>query len=270
MRAEARGRYPYLDVVRPFGFAHRGGSALHPENTLLAFEAAVLLGFDHIETDLHLTRDGVFVIFHDPDVGRTTDGAGAIREMTLAEVKGLDAGHRFVSLGGGHPHRGRGVEVPTLDEALARFPDTFFNLEMKHEMARPLWRFIEERQIHDRVLVGCADDGHGRAFRALARGRVPTSPGVRGVLDFWLASRVGLDRVRSYDFEALQVPPHQGPLTVVDRRFVAAARRHGIQVHVWTIDDRAEMRRLFGLGVDAVMSDRPDLLRSVLADENPR
>lgn len=262
----ARGRYPYLDVPRPFGFAHRGGSALFPENTSVAFDGAVALGYTHIETDLHLTRDGVFVILHDPLLERTTDGAGDVRTMSLAEVQAVDAGYRFPGPNGDYPHRGRGVTVPTLDEVLERFPDTFFNLEMKHEMALPLWRFIEDRGMHDRILVGCADEGLGRSFRSLARGRVPTSPGVRGVLDFWSASRLGLDRVRSYDFEALQVPPTQGPLTVVDRRFTAAARRHGIQVHVWTIDEEAEMRRLFGLGVDAVMTDRPDILRAVLSE----
>lgn len=258
------GRFAYLSGPRPFGFAHRGGSLLWPENTLLAFAGARDLGFTHIETDLHLTRDGHLVIFHDDDVGRTTNGRGKIAEMSLAEVRRLDAGHRFEALDGSHPMRGRGVRVPTLDEVLDLDPKLSFNLEMKQPMALELWDFIEDRRVHDRVLVASASQRWGDAFRTVAEGRVPTSPGFRGVLDFWLASRAGLDVMRRYDFDALQVPPTWSGLTVVDQRFVEAAHRHGIQVHVWTIDEPAEMRRLIDLGVDAVMSDRPDLLRDVL------
>jgi len=258
------GRFSYLSGNRPFGFAHRGGSLLWPENTLTSFRGALDLGYTHIETDLHLTRDGHLVIFHDARVDRTTNGSGPIRSMTLAEVKRLDAGHRFVALDGGFPFRGKDVRVPTLDEALALDPHLFLNLEMKHPMALELWDFVEDRGIHDRVLIGCASQKGGDAFRTLAAGRVPTSPGVKGVLDFWLASRAGLDRFRSYDFEALQVPPSHSGLTVVDPPFVAAARRHGIQIHVWTIDQPSEMRRLLALGVDAVMTDRPDLLRDII------
>jgi glycerophosphoryl diester phosphodiesterase len=258
------GRFPYLSVARPFGFAHRGGSLLWPENTLEAFEGAAELGFTHIETDLQRTRDGHLVIHHDARVDRTTDGTGAIREMTLAEVARLDAGYRFTDEAGHHSFRGKGIRIPTLAETLDRFPSLFFNLEMKTPMALELWDFIEDHGVHERVLVGAASQAWGDAFRGLARGRVPTSPGFAGVLDFWLGSRVGLDRLRRYDFEALQVPTVWSGLTVVDERLVTAAHRHGIQVHVWTIDDPDEMRGLFSLGVDAVMSDRPDILREVL------
>ncbi len=260
------GRYPYLSGPRPFGFAHRGGSLLFPENTLEAFAGAAELGFTHIETDLHRTRDGHLVIHHDARVDRTTDGSGAIRDMTLTELSRLDAGYRFEAIEGGHPFRGKGVRIPTFSEALERFEDLFFNLEMKHPMALELWDFIEARGIHDRVLVAAANQKWGDAFRTLSRGRVPTSPGFAGVLDFWLASRAGLDRLRAWDFEALQVPPRWSGLEVVDRRFVSAAHRHGVQVHVWTIDDEREMRRLLLLDVDALMSDRPDLLMAVLGE----
>jgi glycerophosphoryl diester phosphodiesterase len=258
------GRFPYLCVPRPFGFAHRGGAALFPENTLEAIRGTLALGFRHVETDVHLTRDGVPVLFHDTTVDRTTNGAGRVGSYTLAELRRLDAGYRFRAEDGTTPFRGRGVRVPTLEEALAVDPSLFLNLEMKHPMARELFTFIEEHGVHDRVLVAAAEQAWGDAFRAIARGRVATSPGYTGVLRFWLGVRSGLHRAMALDFDALQVPARHGALTVVDRAFVDAAHEHGVQVHVWTIDDPREMERLFSLGVDAVMSDRPDRLAGVL------
>lgn len=256
----------YLVGEHPIAFAHRGGAALWPENTLEAFGGALDLGYRYIETDIHMTRDGEIVVLHDPIVDRTTDGHGDVRDMTLAEVKRLDAGYRF-NRDGDHPFRGRGIDVPTLDEALDLHPELRFNLEIKQrspDLARPLWDFIERRGVHDRVLVASAKDDVGDAFRRLAGRRVRTSPGVRGGLRFWLGVRSGLWRADSYPYDALQAPRTRGRLTVVDRRFVRAAHAHGIQVHVWTIDDPTEMRELLALGVDGIMTDRPDVLKEVL------
>ena len=257
----------------PYAYAHRGGAKRWPENTLLAFRGALELGYTHIETDVHLTRDGHIVCFHDPTLERTTSGRGLVKEHTLAELRALDAGYHFSPDGGRtFPFRGQGCTVPTLAEALALDPALRLNLEMKQrepDMVEALCAFIAEHRVSDRVLVASAQDDLTRRFRALRDGRglsVVTSPGVRGILGFWLSVRLGVSRFVPFDFDALQVPVTQGPLRVVDRRFVEAAHAHGMHVHVWTIDDPDEMRRLYDLGVDAIMTDRPEVLMRVLRE----
>jgi len=258
---------PFLEGEHPIAFAHRGGAKLWPENTLTAFRGALELGIRYIETDVHRTRDGQLVCFHDRALERTTDGHGPVALHTLAELRRLDAGGRFTRDGRTFPHRGAGVGIPTLEEALALDPGLRFNVEIKPEgpeVVELLWAFVERHRLQDRVLVGAAKDRQGLAFRRLARGAVPTSPGARGILRFWLGARTGLHRLLRFDVDALQVPTKHHGLTVVDAAFVRAAHKHGLHVHVWTVDDPGEMRRLLQLGVDGLMSDRPDLLLDVL------
>jgi glycerophosphoryl diester phosphodiesterase len=259
---------PFLSSDRPIGFAHRGGSALWPENTLEAFRGALGLGISHLETDVHCTRDGELVVFHDARLDRTTDGHGYLRNFTLAELRRLDAGYRMTPDGLSFPFRGKGLRIPTFAELCELDPEVRINVELKAEGAdlpREMWRFIEERGLHDRILVAAAKHSLVREFRAVSRGRVATSASAREVVRFWAAARVGITRRLRTDYAALQVPVAQGPLTVVTPRFVTAAHDRGLHVHVWTIDDPAEMRRLAALGVDGLMSDRPDLLAATCA-----
>lgn len=264
---------PYLDAPRPLLFAHRGGAALAPENTLFAFRRAIGLGYRYLETDVHLTRDGELVTIHDPTLERTTDGRGMVRARSLADLRTLDAGHKFTADGRTFPHRGRGLRVPTLAEVLDLAPDLRVNVEIKERdpaALRAVWGFIHHHRVHDRVLVGSEHAPVLAAFRELARGRVATSAGRDEVLRFWLATRVSRSRPRRHPgYDALQIPPFHGPLRVVDARLLGAARRLGIQVHVWTINDEAEMRRLLALGVDGLMTDYPERLLAVAGGEGP-
>ncbi len=261
--------HPYFGPEKPHAFAHRGGAKRFPENTALAFREALALGCTHIETDVRATRDGAIVCFHDERVERTTNGAGRLRDMTLAELKSLDAGYRFTPDGGiTFPYRGRGLTVPTLEEALAVRDDARLNLEIKPgegALIPSLAALIERKRLNDRVLVASADERLVQAFRETSRYTVVTSAGGREVFHFWLAAKKGYHRLRTYPFQALQVPPRHRGLTVVTRRFVEAAHDHGIEVHVWTIDEPAEMHRLLALGVDAIMSDVPDKLIEALS-----
>lgn len=260
--------HPYLNGEKPIAFAHRGGAKVWPENTLFAFERAIALGYRYIETDVHLSSDGEIVIFHDQTLERTTNGTGPLRALPLESLRSLDAGFGFTPDGGAtFPFRGQGIRIPTLNEALDLGDEIFLNLEIKQwepDMADALLQLIDDRGVHDRVLVGCANDAAGRRFRELAGGRVCTSPGYEGVLKFWLGARTGLHRLLRPTFDALQVPHHHGRLTVVDERFVDAAHHHGIAVHVWTVDDADEMRQLLDMGVDAIMTDMPETLLDVL------
>lgn len=256
---------PFLAAPRPLAFAHRGGAALWPENTLESFRGALSLGYRYVETDVHLTRDEEVVIFHDATLERTTDGHGPIAALTLAEVRGLDAGYRFAR-DGAFPFRGRGIGVPTLAEALALSPALRLNLEMKprdERIARVLWARIERLGAHDRVLVASGHAPVVRAFRRLSGGRVATSAGASEILAFWLATRAGVERALRPEYDALQVPISRHGLRVVDERFVRAAHARGLHVHVWTVDSPRVAAHLVELGVDGIMTDRPDLLSPV-------
>lgn len=259
---------PFLAAERPLAFAHRGGGKLWPENTMAAFQGAVQLGCRYLETDLRTSRDGIMVTIHDETLDRISDGSGPVHALTLAELKRLDAGYRFSpDEGQSFPFRGKGVTVPTLAEVTQAFPDIRLNLDIKQmepSLVEALVTFIEEQGAHDRILVGSFHDRMLKEFRQRTGGRVATSAASGEARLFWLASRLGLTRFLRPAYDALQVPARQGPLPVVDRRFVQAAHRLGIQVHVWTVDEADEMRRLLNLGVDGLMSDRPDLLLDVL------
>jgi glycerophosphoryl diester phosphodiesterase len=200
-------------------------------------------------------------------ISPATNGSGDVRHRTLDELRKLDAAHHFSLDGVAHPHRGKGLAVPTLAEVVELAPALRLNLDLKpagSRLVRALWRFIDDRGLHDRVLVASKHHRNVREFRALSRGRVATSASYREVRSFWSAVRLGLARLTKPAFDALQVPPHHRGLTVVDERLVAAAHARGVHVHVWTVDDPEAMLHWAELGVDGVMSDRPTLLGRVL------
>ncbi len=231
---------------------------------MFAFQQSWDLGFRYFETDLHLTRDGVVVLFHDDYLDRTTEGTGDVWDYTFAELQELDAGFRF-GADRGWPYRGQGICIPSLEEIVETFPDIRLTLELKQGgLEKPLVALLEQFDLWDRVIVGGFDDRWARAVRKESRGRVITSSGRRETRLFWLASRAGIG-LRT-PAAALQVPVTHGSMTIVDQRFVAAAHRAGKQVHVWTVNEADEMRRLLDLGVDGLMSDRPDVLKEVFEE----
>jgi glycerophosphoryl diester phosphodiesterase len=253
---------PYL-ARTPVALAHRGGALYAPnlglENTLTAFGHAVRLGYTHLETDVHVTRDGRLVAFHDGRLNRVSDLAGRLRDLPWEEV-------RRARLGPGPEHD----RVPLLLEVVEAFPDTCLNIDLKAPgTAGPLWSLIEEHGLHERVCVGSFQQRHLSQFRRLSKGRVVTAAGVPGTALLRLSPE-WLSTVLRTPAEVLQVPPGvpmgRRRLQLVTERFVDAAHRHGKQVHVWTIDDPDEMRRLLDLGVDGLVSDRIDVLKDVLVE----
>ena len=246
----------YLDTPRPLAFAHRGG-AYHPdieglENTLAAFAHAVDLGYIYLETDVHVTSDGVLLAFHDTVLDRVTDRTGNIADSTYAEVQ-------QALIHGSEP-------VPTLARLFDAFPDARFNIDIKSDGAvEALAAFIDEREAWARVLVGSFSARRMRAFRRRTQGRVATSAHPLEVVAFVLSPSGRLARwVAGGRPVALQIPHKRGPLTVTSGRLVRRAHAAGVQVHVWTIDDPSEMNRLLDRGVDGIMTDRTDILRDVL------
>jgi glycerophosphoryl diester phosphodiesterase len=256
---------------RPANIAHRGGAKIAPENTLEGFREGLGAGADVLELDVHLTADGHLVVIHDDTVDDTTDGSGPVREMTLAEVKRLDAGYDFPPDGGDeHPYRGKGVRVPTLEEVYGEFPDVPMNVEIKGKrpgVEEALWRAIEEAGAEGRTLVVSARTGPIVRFREVSGGRVATASSTKEMLSFDLLSRLGLARLLRPSYAALQGPeyyPGRLRIHMVTPGFVRAAHELGLRVDVWTIDREADMRRLLGYGVDGIMTDRPDVLARLL------
>jgi glycerophosphoryl diester phosphodiesterase len=249
-----RPRHAFLDHPGPIPFAHRGGAGDLPENTLVAFEAAIRLGYRYVETDVHATADGVLLAFHDDRLDRVTDRSGIVARLSYAEVAGA-------LVDGREP-------IPRLEELLAAFPEVRVNIDPKHDAAvDPLVEVIRRTDALDRVCVGSFSGRRIARVRGALGPRLCTSLGPRGVLSLRGSSwrGPGLERlVRSEGAACVQVPVRQGRLPIVDERLVRTAHRLGLPVHVWTVDDPSEMARLLDLGVDGLMTDRPAVLRDVL------
>ena len=253
---------PYLTHEHPIRLAHRGSRVLWPENTMVAFQGAVDLGYRYLECDVRADADDTLYTFHDRHLDRLTDGTGPIRAKRSPEVAALDAAHRF-DAAGGYPLRGTGVTVPRLEEVLTTFPDVAVNVDLKGAgVAALLPALLRRLRAEDRVLAGGFLDHRVLAFRRRTRGRVATSSGPAETALFWLASRFGRGVTAGAD--ALQVPEVARGLRVVDPKFVRAAHAAGKQVHVWTVNDAGDMRRLLEIGVDGIVTDRPDVLNEVL------
>jgi glycerophosphoryl diester phosphodiesterase len=268
--APPRPTRPYVRHDRPLFFAHRGGSLLAPENTLTAFRRGAELGADALELDIQLTRDGEVVVMHDPQVDRTTNGVGPVSSFTSDELRRLDAGYRFTPDGGQtYPFRERGVTVPSLREVFETFPDLRINIDLKEsnpQREQALWRLIQEQRAEDRVLAASFVYAPLVRFRRLTGARVTTSATRRELIWFLAAATSGRLGFLRPSYDALQVPETHRGIRIVSPKMLAAAHRLGLDVHVWTVDDSSDMRRLLDWGVDGVMSDRPDLLAAVLAE----
>lgn len=246
-------RWPFLDWPHPIPFAHRGGGAERPENTMVAFEAAVRLGYRYLETDVRATSDGVLVAFHDHQLDRVADRPGVIAELTYAELSSA---------------RVEGEPIPRLDELLAAWPEARWNIDAKHDAAvSPLVSAIERAAAQDRVCIGSFSSKRADRLRRLTANLVCTWMGRAEIGRLRLAS-LGLP-VPAFAAACAQVPPRVGPgygAPLTDQRFVDTAHSRGLAVHVWTINDLSEMRRFLDLGADGVFSDRPSLLKQVLVE----
>lgn len=278
---------PYFTTGRPVALAHRGFAPDGGENSMAAFDAAVALGCAYVETDVHATADGVVVAFHDESLDRVTDAEGRVGDLPWEVV-------RAAHITGGHP-------IPTLEELLLRHRQLRVNIDLKADAAvEPTVELVERLAAHDRVLLTSFDDGRRQRALDLLGRRVATSAGERRTAMMWGASRLlvlaaavgvvtaegaggrlarpgrrvatpleqraaGVVRWAARGIDAYQVPEHFRGLRVVDEAFLEAAHLVGAHVHVWTVNDPADMERLLDLGVDGIVTDRADLLVEVLA-----
>jgi glycerophosphoryl diester phosphodiesterase len=241
--------WPYLDHPGPLAIAHRGGALDAPENTLPAFERAAALGYSYVETDARVTADGVAVAFHDDDLSRLAGRPGRISELSWSEVATARIG---------------GEPIPRLDELLGSFPGLKINVDPKQDQVVDLVaEAIRATASIDRVGVGSFSGKRLSRLRHLLGPRLCTSLGPAAIVRLRLAS-LGAP-VGRLPGPCVQVPV-RGPkgVPIVDRRFVDEVHRRFMQVHVWTVDEPAEMHALLDLGVDGLMTDRPRVLKDVL------
>jgi glycerophosphoryl diester phosphodiesterase len=257
----------------PVNVAHRGASTLAPENTIEAFRLAVEAGAGGLELDVHMTRDGHIVVIHDATVDRTTNGSGAVSEMTLDELRRFDAGHNFSPDGGStRPYRGRGVWVPTLGEVLEEFPGVAVNIEIKAGtpgIEETVLGILRDANALGRALVVSTPHAIVKRFRKISSGHISTGASRWEIGVFYILSRLRLERLVRPAYDALQVPLLHRGILVVTPRFIRAAQARGVRVDVWTINQAEEMRRLLDLGIDVIMTDRPGTLAEVLINRPP-
>ena len=241
-------RYAFLEHPGILAFAHRGDGDTAPENTAAAFQSAVSMGFRYLETDVHCTKDGVLIAFHDDRLDRVTNARGRIRDLDYGEVKRARVHDR--------------EPIPLMEALLGDFPTTRFNIDPKSDAAvGPLIDVIKRTGSADRVCIGSFSDHRLRQVRAAL-------PEVCTSMATWETARARLSTVgiplRGLQAACAQVPVRWNGIRVIDRLFIQGMREQGIQTHVWTVNDETEMQRLLEMGVDGIMTDRPALLKQVL------
>lgn len=257
-----------LTLPRPVMVAHRGGAGVFPENTLTAFTgSAEQFGCRWLDLDARCTRDGAAVVLHDATVERTTDGAGPVLDYDLGGLQRLDAGFRFRDADGNAPWRGRGVFIPTLRQVLETFPDRLFTIEIKSGEApcpRAVVQAVRAAGAAKRVLLGAASQFIFAQIRELGP-EIPSFFTFRAAVGFFFSGWLGLDRWYRPPHHTLQIPPRMFGMELITPELLAQARRAGVAVLVWTVNDPARMETLLEQGVDGIVTDRPDLLAPLVA-----
>jgi glycerophosphoryl diester phosphodiesterase len=255
----------FFDLALPRVFAHRGASGDRPENTMAAFDGAVADGAPYIELDVHMTRDGVVVVIHDEDLRRVSDREGVITELRLGKVQSADAAYSFSPDGQSYPFRGQGLRVPTLEEVLRAFPRQRFIIEVKQvapSLIAPALDVIDRAGMRRRVLVASEHQAPLDEVRRLAPD-LATNFSAAEVGAFFKSMAPGADPYVPTS-AALQIPPEHLSWKLATPESVAAAHRLGVEVHVWTVNEEAEMLRMLEIGVDGIITDYPARLLKLI------
>jgi glycerophosphoryl diester phosphodiesterase len=250
--------------------AHQGGDGIWPGDTLYAFEKAVAIGVDVLEMDAHITKDGQIVLMHDEEVDRTTDGTGLIEDMTLDELKQLDAAYKWSNDGDKtFPYRATGIQVPTLEEVFQKFPQMRYVIEIKltqNPIDRPLCELIRKHNMQDKAMIASFHDEAMHNFRQTCP-EIATSASRTEVRNFVLLGKAFLSGLLAPQYQSIQPPydPKESMnIPIMTERFIREAHAKNIKVEPWTVDDPELMKRYIEWGVDGIMTDRPDLMIEVL------
>ncbi|DAC27773.1 MAG TPA: glycerophosphodiester phosphodiesterase [Candidatus Thalassarchaeaceae archaeon] len=261
---------------RPLIIAHRGGADIFPENTMVAFEGAAMIGVDMLEMDFQLTSDNRLITMHDDTVDRTTNGTGLVIDMTLEEILNLDASAKFTNLTGGNPWNDSHLSPVTIEDILDRFIDSphRLSLEIKNEgeageiAAEIMFQEIENREMEDRIEVGSFHIESIQAFREISGGKITTSGVESEIRKCIIIPMLQLDRwwMDPGQVSILQIPTEGGGFDLATEGVVNRAHQHGQAVQYWTINDREMMGHLIDIGADGIMTDDPILLRQAILD----
>ena len=269
---DAPGAPYYSGAKRPFVIAHQGGDGVWPGDTMFAFEHAVEIGADVLEMDAHITKDGQIVLMHDEKVDRTTDGTGLIEDLTLNEIKQLDAAYGWSNDDDRtFPYRGRGIQVPALDELFEKFPQMRYVIEIKltqNPIDKPLCDLIRAHNMQDKVVVASFHDEAMQKFRSTCP-EVATSASRGEVTKFVLLGKVFLSGLISPRYESIQPPydPAESKnIPIMTKRFIREAHAKNLAVEPWTVNDPELMKQYIEWGVDGIITDRPDLMLEVLKE----
>lgn len=258
----------YMDFpTSPLVIAHQGGDGIRPGNTIIAFQNALEMGVDVIETDIRQTRDGVLVVSHDETVDNKSNGVGRVVDLTMEELNTLDAAYNWSPQDGAtFPYRGQGITYASLEEVFITFPDMRFNIDMK-QTDPPIYAafcdLIRKYDMQEKVVAASFSHENITAFRKLCP-EVTTSGSETETRTFVLLNLAYLGHWYSPDFKVFQVPTKSSGITIMTPHFVRAVHFRNLRVDVWTIDDPAEMNRMLDMGVDGIITDRPDLLMDLL------
>jgi glycerophosphoryl diester phosphodiesterase len=266
----------YVDAPRTLVIAHQGGEGVWPGDTLFAFQNAVEIGSDVLEMDAHITKDGQIVLMHDETVDDTTDGTGLIEDMTLDELKRLDAAYDWsMDDAVTFPYRGQGIQVPTLDEVFAKFPQMRYVVEIKltqNPIDKPLCDLIRQHQMQDRVLVASFHDVAMKNFRTTCP-EVATSASRTEVRNYVLLGKALLWGFIVPTYQTIQPPwdPEDSlGIQIMTERFIRESHAKNIRVEPWTVNDPELMRQYIEWGVDGIITDRPDLMIDMLKEMGMR
>jgi glycerophosphoryl diester phosphodiesterase len=264
--------HPFFESEKPLVIAHQGGEQLFPSNTMLAFAGAVEMGVDVLELDIHATADDVIVAIHDDTVDRTTDGSGRISELAFSELAQLDAGYYWTGdEGQTFPFRGQGITIPSLKEIFTAFPNMPMNIEIKQEspsIVSSFCRLLSEFGKGEQVLVASFHQTTIEEFRAQCTG-VATSMVESEIRLLYGLNLARLGAIFRAPGHAIQIPEYSGDLHVATESFVRAAHAHNVEVHVWTVNEVEDMQRLLDVGVDGIITDRPDRLLELVNSNGP-
>jgi glycerophosphoryl diester phosphodiesterase len=262
----------YANISRPLVIAHQGGNGLWPGDTMYAFEKAVEIGADVLEMDAHLTKDSHIVLMHDEEVDRTTNGTGIIENMTLSELKELDAAYQWSNDDDKtFPYRGQGIQVPTLKEVFEKFPQLRYVIEIKltqNPMDKALCDLIRKYNMQNKVMVASFHDEAMRNFRGTCP-EAATSASRTEVRNSVLPGKAFLSGFIAPHYQSIQPPydPKESMnIPIMTERFIREAHAKNIRVEPWTVDDPELMRQYIEWGVDGIMTERPDLMIEVLKE----
>ncbi|WP_078546313.1 glycerophosphodiester phosphodiesterase [Litchfieldia alkalitelluris] len=255
---------------KPLVIAHRGGAGVAPENTLYAFRVSERLGVDAIELDVRMSKDGELVVIHDETVDRTTNGVGFVSNLTLKELKSLDAGYRLKMRDRGYPFRHKGITIPTLEEVFQEIKHTSIVLELKDTnptVEKKVAKLIKKYDMKKRVIVGSFNDDSIKRFADRTDGKVAIGTGSKALRFYVILHKLHLDRLYPLKRNAVQIPVKVGNINLTTDRLIKTIKERNIAIHYWTINDEKTMKKLIKKNVDGIITDYPNKLLKLLNDD---